>query len=190
MRTILIAAALLIAALAPPAFAQDGAEDILDKVINAPPPTADRVDGSSGKVRSDPSVQGGKALRVQVPGKSEQTWTVSVSNPITKPVKAGDTLVLAFWARLEKGEKGATTASLPTTAKVGEKSQSNPVTASSRAVISPIRRISSGFRVAPRPIFCGKMVAPTMLAWPWTASIPQMSGIFSPAYSPCCEASQ
>lgn len=111
MRMIPIAA-LLIAAAAP-AFAQGGADDILSKVINAPPPAASRVDGGTGKLRNDPLVQGGKALRIDVSGKSERAWAVALSNPINKPVKAGDTLVLAFWARLEKGEKGATTASLP-----------------------------------------------------------------------------
>ena len=35
-----------------------------------------------------------------------------------------------------------------------------------------IRRISSGSRVAPSPIFCGNTVAPTIFAWPCTASIP------------------
>src|SRR5215213_3701286 len=92
MRTILIAAGILVATVAPSSSAQDGAEDILSKVINAPPPAADRVDGSAGKIRNDPSVQGGKALRVEVSGKSDHTWAVSVSNPINKPVKAGDTL--------------------------------------------------------------------------------------------------
>ena len=32
---------------------------------------------------------------------------------IDKPVKAGDSLMFAFWVRLEKGEGGATTTTLP-----------------------------------------------------------------------------
>jgi hypothetical protein len=88
-------------------------DDITNRIINLPPPSAYRVDGAKGTVRSDEGVQGGKALRIIVPGKSEQAWTVSVANPIGKPVKAGDKLVLAFWARLAKPAKGATTASLP-----------------------------------------------------------------------------
>lgn len=106
--------ALLIASLVAwgaPAQAQDS---ILDKVINAPPPTALRVDGGiKGTVRSDPSVQGGKALRIAVPGKGANSWDVAVASANTKPVKAGDTLVVAFWARLAKGEDGATSATLP-----------------------------------------------------------------------------
>ena len=89
------------------------ADDITSKIINLPPPTAHRVDGAKGSIRKDEAVQGGKALRVAVPGKSDKSWTVSVANPIQKPVKAGDRIVLAFWARLAKAETGVTTASLP-----------------------------------------------------------------------------
>lgn len=106
------AAALL---LALPAVAPAQSDDILNKVINLPPPTAWRIDGLRSKppVRKDPAVQGEKALRVEVPGKGAHPWDVSAANPIQKPVKAGDNLILAFWARLEKGENGATTATLP-----------------------------------------------------------------------------
>jgi hypothetical protein len=100
-------------AVAVPALAQGSADDILSKLVNNPAPAANRVDGTTGRVRGDGRVQGGKALRIDVPGKSEHPWDVSVVNAFTKPVKAGDRLVLAFWARLEKGEGGAQTASLP-----------------------------------------------------------------------------
>lgn len=101
---------------AAPAIAQDAAaDDLLNRVISVPVPSAYRVDGSPGgaKVRSDGSVQGGKALRVPVAGRGEHSWATSVAVPIDKPVKAGDALVLAFWARLERGEDGAATAQLP-----------------------------------------------------------------------------
>lgn len=115
MRTKLFLAAVAVAILASPGAAQSGDDAILDKVINVPPPSAFTVNGIKGKpkVRNDDSVMGGKALRIQVPGKSERAWDVSVNNAINKPVKAGDEIVLAFWARLEKGEDGATTAVLP-----------------------------------------------------------------------------
>lgn len=114
-----LAACLCLLACAPVGalFAQAGApptaDDITSKIINRPPPTAFRVDGAKGVIRKDAGVQGGKALRVAVPGKSDKAWTVSVVNPIDKPVRAGDRIVLAFWARLSKGEGGATSASLP-----------------------------------------------------------------------------
>jgi hypothetical protein len=109
----MLMAALLATTFAGPAQAQAETEDILSKVINIPAPAAHRVDGSKGSLRNDEAVQGGKALRIAVPGKSEQAWSVAVGSSIGKPVKAGDSLVLAFWARLAKGEGGATAASLP-----------------------------------------------------------------------------
>jgi hypothetical protein len=114
IRLALAAAAASLALAAGPVGAQEQApDDILSKIINVPAPSAYRVDGTRGEVRKDEAVQGGKALRVAVPGKSDKPWSVAVANPISKPVKAGDRLVLAFWARLAKGEGGATSASLP-----------------------------------------------------------------------------
>ena len=95
--------------------AQNGADDLLNKIINRPPVTAWRIDGISGKPKiiTDPAVQYGKAVRIDVPGKGENPWSIAAANSIDKPVKAGDNLILAFWARLEKGENGATAATLP-----------------------------------------------------------------------------
>jgi hypothetical protein len=111
----LAAAAAVLIATSSAAAAEPRADDILNKVINLPPPTAWRIDGVRDKppVRKDESVQGGQALRVHVSGKGSNPWAVSASNPIEKPVKAGDVLILAFWARLEKGENGATAVVLP-----------------------------------------------------------------------------
>lgn len=110
-----IAGVVAVMMLAAPAAAQSGADDITSKIISIPAPTAFRVDGatSGAAVRTDSLVQGGKALRVPVPARSEQTWATSVAVPINRAVHAGDNLVLAFWARLEQGEDGATTAQLP-----------------------------------------------------------------------------
>src|SRR4051794_23200304 len=120
MKGKLVAAGFAIAAswalAAPPAVAgQDTADDLMSKVISVPLPSAYRVDGITPKppVHSDKAVMGGKALRVSVPGKAANAWAYALSVPINKPVKAGDKLVLAYWARLEKGEDGATSATLP-----------------------------------------------------------------------------
>lgn len=104
--------------LAAPAglFAQQaGDDDIVNKIINVPAPASFQVNGVAAKpkVRSDAQVQGGKMLRIEIPGASPQPWSISLGDAITKPVKSGDRLVLAFWARLAKGENGATTATLP-----------------------------------------------------------------------------
>jgi hypothetical protein len=89
-----------------PAAAQDALNIIND-------PGAPQVNGASGRLRDDANVQGGKALRVVVRGKGANPWDVAVETAIAQPVKAGDQLLLAFWARLEKGEGGATTTTLP-----------------------------------------------------------------------------
>jgi hypothetical protein len=102
--------------LAAPATAQDSEADaIVKQIINVPSPKAFSVQGmkTPPKPRKDAAVQGGEALRVAVPGKGANPWDIAVSDPIQKPVKAGDRIVLAFWARLEKGPDGATTATLP-----------------------------------------------------------------------------
>ena len=108
-----LAATLLFAAAA--GHAQQAEDDLSSKIISVPVPDRYRVDGvhSGARVRTDSTVQFGKALRVPVPGRSEQAWTVAVAVPIVQPVHAGDNLVLAFWARLERGEDGATSAQLP-----------------------------------------------------------------------------
>lgn len=116
-RQAMLAIAALGAAAATPQLlhAQDSADDLMKMIINRPPVTAWHLDGVTGKpnLRNDPAVQYGKALRVDVPGKGEHPWSIAASNPIDKPVKAGDKIELAFWARLEKGENGATSATLP-----------------------------------------------------------------------------
>ena len=112
MRYLVAALAL---ALAAPAAAQEEGDGLVDKIINLPPPAAHVVNGLpiKPKVRKDENVQGGKALRIPVPGKGDNAWSVSLSNPIEKPVKAGDDIVLAFWARLEKAPEGAASATIP-----------------------------------------------------------------------------
>ena len=86
-------------------------DTISSKIVNDP--GAPAVNGGSGRLVADARVMGGKALRVQVPAKGKNAWDVSVASAIKKPVRAGDTLLLVFPARLEKGENGATATTLP-----------------------------------------------------------------------------
>jgi len=90
-------------------------KSIEERIISVPAPQAYRVDGprGAGRVRNDAGVQGGKALRVTVNQPNAEAWRVSVSVPINKAVRAGDNLVLAFWARMERGPDGATSSTLP-----------------------------------------------------------------------------
>ena len=99
-----LACALLIAPLGA-AAAQD--DDIATKIINKPGTT--NVRGVKAKNRNDSGVQGGKAIRLPVV-KTANAWDVSLNSEIDKPIKAGDNLILAFWARAEKGEDSGTTA--------------------------------------------------------------------------------
>ena len=103
----LVAAALL-AAQGAAVAAQ--APDIANRIVNDP--GAPQVNGAKASLRDDPKVQGGKAVRIQIQAKGKNPWDSSIGSNLTKPVKAGDQLVLAYWVRLEKGESGAT-ATLP-----------------------------------------------------------------------------
>lgn len=104
----LVAAALLATLSAGATAAQD---DLASKIVNDP--GNPQVTGARAALRADPAVQGGKALRIDVARKGQNPWDAAVGGPVVKPVRAGDNLVLVFSARLEKGENGATTATLP-----------------------------------------------------------------------------
>jgi hypothetical protein len=84
---------------------------IASKIVNDP--SAPEVRGVKGKLIDDPQVTGGKALRVEVPRKGQNAWDISVNSALKKRVKAGDTLLLVFPARLVEGENGATSTTLP-----------------------------------------------------------------------------
>jgi hypothetical protein len=103
-----ILAAALIAAVPAAVLAQD---DLAKKIVNDP--GAPDVSGSKASLVDDAKVQGGKALRVAVPRKGANPWDSTVGGAISKPIAKGDRLVMLFSARLEKGENGATAATLP-----------------------------------------------------------------------------
>jgi hypothetical protein len=84
---------------------------IASKIVNDP--SAPEVRGAKGKLIDDPNVTGGKAMRVEIPRKGQNAWDISVNSALKKPVKAGDTLLFVFQAKLVQGENGATTATLP-----------------------------------------------------------------------------
>ncbi|HEY0281501.1 MAG TPA: hypothetical protein VGC27_02630 [Rhizomicrobium sp.] len=114
-----IALALLTLALAfAPAHAQatqqsDGSE-IMNKVVNVPSPTSWTALGlAQPKQLEDDKVQGGMAMRFAVPGKGVNPWDVTARSAIIKPVKSGDVVLLAFWARAEVPAEGQQTAILP-----------------------------------------------------------------------------
>ena len=118
----LLCAASLAAAAPVPAAAQSAsgqaAPSLADRIINTPRPDALHIGGITPRpvVRNEPGVQGGKALRITIPADAPNAWTVLASSRVTKPVTAGDELVLAFWARLIESETGDDTIILPSNA--------------------------------------------------------------------------
>jgi len=86
-------------------------DDLARKIVNDP--GEPQVNGAKASLHDDSKAQGGKALRIQVKGKGTNAWDAALESPVKKSIKAGDQVVLAFEARLEKGDNGATTAALP-----------------------------------------------------------------------------
>jgi hypothetical protein len=111
MKAIVIAATLLLGLAAPAVAPAQQADDLASKIANDP--GAPEVTGAKAALRDDAAVQGGKALRIQVARKGANPWDTALGSPVKKPVKAGDTLLLVFYARLEKGDNGATATTLP-----------------------------------------------------------------------------
>lgn len=105
-----VAAALLLVTAAVPSTA-DAPDDLSSKIVNDP--GEPQVNGAKASLHDDSKAQGGKALRIQVKGKGTNPWDAALESPVRKAIKAGDEVVLAFEARLEKGDNGATTAAFP-----------------------------------------------------------------------------
>ncbi len=103
MRSILRVA--ILASLALPASAAD---DITSKMVNEPG-TAWAAFGPCAKdeLFQDPTVQGGSAERLTITGKSANQWDCGGSISIVKPMAQGDVLLLAFWAKTERGPASA-----------------------------------------------------------------------------------
>jgi hypothetical protein len=84
-------------------------DDIASKIINKPGSTS--VRGAKAKNRNDNGVQGGKAIRLPI-ARTANAWDVSLNAEIDKPIAKGDNLILAFWARAEKGDDGGAQAKI------------------------------------------------------------------------------
>jgi hypothetical protein len=103
MRIILSVTILALCAL--PAFAAD---DIASKMVNDPSVGwAAFGTCAKGELFKDPTVQGGSAERITISAKSANPWDCGASIGIVKPLAQGDVLLLAFWAKTEKGQAEA-----------------------------------------------------------------------------------
>jgi hypothetical protein len=98
-------------ALAPPAAAQQSDDAAAQAMINNPDPSSYMVWGvtPTPKSKKDDSVQGGRSIHIPTTGNGNP-WDISVNVPITKPIRAGDRLVLMYYAKLEKPKEGETSA--------------------------------------------------------------------------------
>lgn len=108
LRIALALGAAMPALLAVPGIAQDaksGEDALAEKVISNTNPASFQAYGftPAPKLVSDKAVQGGKALRLPLTGTGDP-WSMGVNVPLLKPVKAGDKLVVAFYARLNKSD--------------------------------------------------------------------------------------
>lgn len=111
LRVALVLAALAVPGIAAaPAVAQT-APAKEPEILNNPLPEGFQVLGitPAPKPRKDPNVQEGKAMRIKATG-SGDPWSIGINIPIQAPVKAGDKLVMLYWARVETPEEGKTTA--------------------------------------------------------------------------------
>src|SRR5258708_35243781 len=104
-------AAAVLAAVPVAGVAAQDASEVAKQIVNDP--SAPDVGGAKASLVDDPKVVGGKALRVQVARKGNNPWDSNVGGAIKKPITKGDRLLLLFSARPEKGDKGATSATLP-----------------------------------------------------------------------------
>lgn len=109
MRTAYLAA-LCLSVLAPsPVWAAvQGTESLSQRLLNDPRVDALQPYGQPipPAVRGDKGVQFGKALRVRLGGHKD-FWRVGVITPLLKPVKKGDSILIAFWARAVETDNGA-----------------------------------------------------------------------------------
>jgi hypothetical protein len=80
------------------------------EVLNNANPDSFQVYGLAGGAKpasiKDAKVQFGKAIRIDTPG-SGDVWSVGVNSPLAKPVRKGDKIVIAYYARVEKGADGS-----------------------------------------------------------------------------------
>ncbi|MES2442124.1 MAG: hypothetical protein V4574_04785 [Pseudomonadota bacterium] len=103
MRLWVIAALAALAAAGPAGFAA-ARQAAADELLNEPSANWNVYGpGQTHKGRRDKAVQGGGVMQVVIPARPANAWDIGASSPIAKPIRKGDTLMLAFWARLASG---------------------------------------------------------------------------------------
>jgi len=116
MRNLALAVALGLTA-ATPAFSETvnplQSETLIKKVINEPGTAYIFYGpGMTQKSMKDPDIPGGMFVRVDVSQKGAHPWDVGGGYPVLKPIKAGDVIFFAIYARAPNLKDGET-ASMP-----------------------------------------------------------------------------
>lgn len=114
LRHTLILAAVVAAPFAVAPFAAS-AQDLMSRSLN--PPAADQWgsfgDGESHKLIKDDGVRGGWAYQVSASKPGQNPWAVQAGISTDRPVKSGDVILLAFWAKAVTPPAGAAAISAP-----------------------------------------------------------------------------
>jgi len=115
MVRVLLACMAFCLTLVPIASVRAEGDNILDKLVNVPSAKSWVAQGLNQwpEAIDDPAVQGGQAMRFEIRDKGADPWSVSANVSIVKPVKAGDVVLFAFWARAQVPLEGQATASIP-----------------------------------------------------------------------------
>lgn len=79
------------------------------KLINVPAPAQWAINRSSQGIAHD-ALPGGKGQRARITEQGENGYEVTAAAPITQPIKTGDVLLVAFYARGEEAFNEANTA--------------------------------------------------------------------------------
>ena len=112
MRMILLLAPVALCMAIPVApFSQAAAQaspSMADRLANDPRVDSLNVYGLrlAPDIRIDKSVQFGKSVRIPLDGHPD-FWRIGITTPLVKPVRKGDRIVIAFWARAERTQNGA-----------------------------------------------------------------------------------
>ncbi len=90
------------------------ASAIMDKMVNEPSVGAWNILGVPQPTpQTDTGLPGDRSIRIDVPDKGANPWDIQASAGITKPIKKGDVILVAFWARAEPAA-GVNPAAVPT----------------------------------------------------------------------------
>ncbi len=101
--------ALVITAFTTAAGAAD--DDIAKHMIVSATGDSWNVWGAQGQAYDDPAVQAGKATRATIK-KGAHIWDSAGTVPINTPIKKGDVILAAYWARVETPAPGSSTATI------------------------------------------------------------------------------